>query len=63
MIERTTSEATPEPKQPSDTQHILDFNPNHLMEPTTDCANIDTDSGVKETYYRDLAPALFAGVE
>ena len=59
MIERTT----PEPKQPSDAKYILDFNPNHLIEPMADCANIDTDSGVKETYYRDLAPALFADVE
>lgn len=63
MIERIAPEATPESKQPSDTKHILDFNPNHLMEPMADCANIDTDSDVKETYYRDLAPALFAGVE
>lgn len=63
MIERSTPEATPESKQPSDTKHILDFNPNHLMEPTTDCANNDTDSDVKETYCRDLAPALFASVE
>lgn len=63
MIERTTPEATPKSKQLSDTKHILDFNPNHLMAPTTDCANIGADSDVKETYYRDLAPALFTGVE
>lgn len=63
MIERTTPEATPELKQPFDTRHALDFNPDHLMEPTTDCANIDTGSDAKETYCRDLAPALFAGVE
>ena len=49
MIERSTPEATPESKQPSDTKHILDFNPNHLMEPTTDCANNDTDSDVKKS--------------
>lgn len=63
MIELTNPEVTPEFKQPSDTKHILDFNPDRLMEPTTDCANNDTDSDVKETYCRDLAPALFTGVE
>lgn len=63
MIERATPEATPELRQPSGTKRALDFNPDRLMEPTTNCANIDTDSDVKETYYRDLAPALFTGVE
>ena len=63
MIEWISPEATPESKQPSYTKHILDFNPNHLMESTTVCVNIDTDSDVKETYYRDLAPALFTGLE
>ncbi|MEF2875597.1 MAG: hypothetical protein U0O32_02245 [Collinsella sp.] len=63
MIEWISPEATPESKQPSDTKHILGFNPNHLMESTTVCVNIDTDSDVKETYYRDLAPALFTGLE
>lgn len=63
MIEWISPEATPESKQPSDTKHTLDFNPNHLMESTTVCVNIDTDSDVKETYYRDLAPALFTGLE
>lgn len=63
MIEWTNPEATPKSKQPSDPKHILDFNPNHLVESTTDCVNIDTDSDAKETYYRDLAPALFNGIE
>ena len=63
MIEWTNPEATPESKQPSDTKHILDFNPNHLVESTADCVNIDTDSDAKETYYRDLAPVLFNGIE
>ena len=63
MIERTAPEATPESKQPSDTKHILDSNPNHLMEPTTDCTNIDIDSDVRETYYQALAPALFNVIE
>lgn len=63
MIERTNPEATPESKQPSGTKRILDFNSNFPMESTKDCVNIDTDSNVKETYYRDLAPALFNGIE
>ncbi len=48
MIERTSPEATPEFKQPSDTKHILDFNPDRLMEPTTDCANIGRDKKAEE---------------
>lgn len=63
MIERTNPEVTPEFKQSSDTKHTLNFNPDHLMESTTDCANIDTDSDVRETYCRALAPTLFTGVE
>lgn len=63
MIEWTNPEATPESKQPSDTKHALDFNPDHLIEPTTDCANIDTDSDVREAYYRALAPGLFNIIE
>ena len=63
MIEWTNPEATPESKQPSDTKHILDFNPNHLAESTTNCVNIDADSDAKETYYRALAPAPFNVIE
>lgn len=63
MIEWTNPEATPESKQPSDTKHILDFNPNHLVEPTTDCANTDTDNDARETYYRALTPGLFSTIE
>ena len=48
MIVRTAPEATPEFKHPSDIKHALDFNPDHLIEPTTDCANIDTDKKAKE---------------
>lgn len=63
MIERTTPEATPEFKQPSDAKHTLDFNPDYLMELTTDCANIDTDGDVRETYSRALVPDLFNIIE
>lgn len=59
MIERTVPEAVPGLKQLSGTEHALGFNPSHLMEPTTDYANIDTDSDAREAYYRALAPALF----
>lgn len=63
MTERTTPEAAPEFKQPSDTQHALDFNPDHLMELAIDCANIDTDGDVREAYYRALVPDLFNIIE
>lgn len=49
MIERTIPEATPELGQPSDTKRALDFNPDHLMEPTTNRADIDTDNKAKES--------------
>ena len=63
MIERTTPEVTPKFKQSSDTRRTLNFDPDHLMEPTTDCANTDTDNDARETYYRALTPGLFSTIE
>ena len=63
MIERATPEATPKFKQSSDTRRTLNFDPDHLMEPTTDCANTDTDNDAKDSYYRALAPGFFNIIE
>ena len=63
MIERTTPEVTPKFKQSSDTRRTLNFDPDHLVESTTDRVNIDADSDAKETYYRALAPAPFNVIE